>query len=90
MKDGYKATVGECNHNAMVDNNDPMYAWKCADCGYVYGKGENLDEMLSAANAARYKALQAKKFGRIDDEEKWNKEADRIMNLILNFGRVAG
>lgn len=33
-----------CFHNRMVENTnlktgqpDPIYAWKCADCGYVYG-----------------------------------------------------
>jgi hypothetical protein len=28
-----------CTHNAMVPNDDPAHVWKCADCGYVYGKG---------------------------------------------------
>jgi hypothetical protein len=27
-----------CNHNEMVANSEPGFAWKCADCGYVYGK----------------------------------------------------
>jgi hypothetical protein len=27
-----------CTHNAQTDNNDPAFAWKCADCGYVYGQ----------------------------------------------------
>ena len=27
-----------CTHNAMVETGDPGHAWKCADCGYVYGK----------------------------------------------------
>ena len=31
-------TCKNCEHNAMVPNDDPQYAWKCADCGYVYGK----------------------------------------------------
>lgn len=28
-----------CTHNRMVANSggDARYAWKCADCGYVYG-----------------------------------------------------
>jgi len=26
-----------CTHNTMVENNDPNHAWKCAECGYVYG-----------------------------------------------------
>lgn len=30
-------TCKNCGHNVMVPNNDPQYAWKCADCGYVYG-----------------------------------------------------
>jgi hypothetical protein len=28
-----------CAHNAQVETGDPDHAWKCADCGYVYGKG---------------------------------------------------
>jgi len=28
----------KCTHNVMVANNDPEFAWKCADCGHVYGK----------------------------------------------------
>jgi hypothetical protein len=28
----------QCPHNAMVANNDPQHAWKCGDCGYVYGQ----------------------------------------------------
>ena len=29
----------KCPHNVMVRNEDDLiYAWKCADCGYVYGK----------------------------------------------------
>lgn len=27
-----------CNHNEMVANSEPGFAWKCANCGYVYGK----------------------------------------------------
>ena len=27
-----------CKHNAMVPNGEPGFAWKCANCGYVYGK----------------------------------------------------
>jgi len=27
-----------CRHNAMVQNDEPGYAWRCADCGYVYGQ----------------------------------------------------
>lgn len=33
---------GWCNHNSMVKNDNPDFAWKCADCGYVYGV-PNLD-----------------------------------------------
>jgi hypothetical protein len=25
-----------CSHNHMVETGDPNFAWKCADCGYVY------------------------------------------------------
>ena len=32
-------TPGPCQHNEMVPNADPNYAWKCAACGYIYGKG---------------------------------------------------
>jgi hypothetical protein len=28
-----------CNHNEMVANDEPGYAWKCARCCHVYGKG---------------------------------------------------
>jgi hypothetical protein len=27
-----------CQHNHMVQNNGLTHAWKCADCGYVYGQ----------------------------------------------------
>jgi hypothetical protein len=28
-----------CSHNAMVERvGDPLHAWQCADCGYLYGK----------------------------------------------------
>ncbi len=27
-----------CDHNEMVSTNDPNHGWKCAKCGYVYGK----------------------------------------------------
>lgn len=26
-----------CSHNAMVRTGEPSHAWRCADCGYVYG-----------------------------------------------------
>lgn len=26
-----------CEHGTMVANNDPKFAWRCAECGYVYG-----------------------------------------------------
>ena len=33
----YKAMNEEqCQHNTMVERNDPEHAWECADCGYVY------------------------------------------------------
>lgn len=27
-----------CDHNIMVSNEDNEFAWKCAICGYIYGK----------------------------------------------------
>lgn len=35
-----------CTHNEMIENNEPGFVWKCADCGYVYGKEpqENLPD----------------------------------------------
>lgn len=27
-----------CDHNEMIANHEPGYAWKCAKCGHVYGK----------------------------------------------------
>ena len=27
-----------CSHNIMVATGDKRFAWKCAKCGYVYGK----------------------------------------------------
>ncbi len=27
-----------CAHNSMVTTGDIMNAWKCADCGYIYGQ----------------------------------------------------
>ena len=56
-----------CDHNEMVPNNDPAdrfaaYAWKCAKCGYVYGKdamtAEDAENMAveAADKAERRKA----------------------------------
>ncbi len=33
-----KAEGDKCDHNAMVANNEPGYAWKCAKCSHIYGK----------------------------------------------------
>jgi hypothetical protein len=33
-----KAKGTSCDHNEMVTNNEPGFAWKCAKCGHVYGK----------------------------------------------------
>jgi len=33
----------KCTHNRMVPNDEPGFAWMCADCGYVYGKAEGRD-----------------------------------------------
>ena len=33
-----KAEGTPCDHNECVPNDEPDYAWKCAKCGYVYGK----------------------------------------------------
>ena len=30
----------ECDHNDMIENDEPGSAWKCAKCGYVYGKDD--------------------------------------------------
>jgi hypothetical protein len=27
-----------CVHNAMVEHDEPGFAWKCAGCGYIFGK----------------------------------------------------
>jgi hypothetical protein len=27
-----------CSHPAMIPHDEPGYAWRCADCGYVFGK----------------------------------------------------
>jgi hypothetical protein len=32
-----------CDHNEMIANDDPGVAWKCAKCGYVYGKQGEVD-----------------------------------------------
>ncbi len=37
----------ECRHNEMVPNDDLDFAWKCGDCGYVYGKGEMSQTLTS-------------------------------------------
>ena len=37
-EDKYDVAFVKCKHNTMVANNNPQFAWKCADCGYVYGK----------------------------------------------------
>ncbi len=33
-----KAKGTSCDHNEMIANNEPGYAWKCAKCGHIYGK----------------------------------------------------
>ncbi len=33
-----KAKGKACDHNEMVANDEPGYAWKCAKCGHIYGK----------------------------------------------------
>jgi len=33
-----KAKGTSCDHNEMIANNEPGFAWKCAKCGHVYGK----------------------------------------------------
>lgn len=30
--------ISDCCHNTMIPNNETGYAWRCADCGHVYGK----------------------------------------------------
>ena len=29
-----------CNHNRMVATGDAKHAWKCADCGYIFGRAK--------------------------------------------------
>ncbi len=42
QRDGYEIVMPpekrKCDHNEMVENDGPEHAWKCAKCGYVYGK----------------------------------------------------
>ena len=34
-------TDGACRHNTMVLNDQTTdFAWKCADCGYIYGANQ--------------------------------------------------
>lgn len=33
-----KAKGIPCDHNEIVANDEPGYAWKCTKCGHVYGK----------------------------------------------------
>ncbi len=40
-----------CSHNAMVATHDPAFAWKCADCGYIYGKTPARDACESCHGA---------------------------------------
>lgn len=43
---GAKNPVGKgsgeppCQHNEMVPSGDPVRVWKCAKCGYLYGKDD--------------------------------------------------
>jgi len=30
-----------CKHNRMVATGDPKNAWKCADCGYIFGRAKS-------------------------------------------------
>jgi len=50
-----------CNHNAMVDNHDPQFAWKCADCGHVYGSDPTPPDLMTviAQGSMRAAALIA-------------------------------
>lgn len=36
------AKQATCPHNMMVGTGDKHYAWKCADCGYIYGQDDSL------------------------------------------------
>jgi hypothetical protein len=33
-----------CQHNTMVEHDEPGFAWRCADCGYVYGKENSVNK----------------------------------------------
>ena len=35
-----------CDHNEMVEHNESGYAWRCAKCGYVYGKPNDDSDIL--------------------------------------------
>lgn len=44
-----QVTDSVCDHNEMTANDDPSFAWKCAKCGYVYGRpNEPLEDLLAA------------------------------------------
>ena len=30
----------KCNHNRMVATSDPKHAWKCAECGCIFGRAK--------------------------------------------------
>lgn len=32
-----------CSHNVMVERDDLVYAWECAECGHVYGKESEIE-----------------------------------------------
>lgn len=50
-------TALPCEHNNMVETGDPQHAWKCADCGYIYGNGRIMG--ANAADQAMWNALQS-------------------------------
>lgn len=54
-----KLKQGKCEHASMVETGDPHCAWKCADCGYVYGQDEQRKIIEQKETAALAQLMEA-------------------------------
>lgn len=48
----------DCKHNTMTATGDPVFPWKCAECGYIYGH-DDIAAQLADLRAQRHELLAA-------------------------------
>jgi len=69
-----------CNHNTMISTGDHHHAWKCAECGYTYGKMESIEGELMAALTGLLCDLE-------DAREDKNPETGKVYESVA-FARI--